>query len=67
VTTFVRVLTVVMLVLLAVVAVSLVVSIGTADTGWAEKSVLAVLLAGCLAAASRTPAFAIAVGRRLTR
>jgi hypothetical protein len=64
--TFVRIARVVLLLLLAVFAISLVISIGS-HTGPAEKVVLLALIGACVVAAAKVSSLAVAVEQRLHR
>lgn len=67
VTTAVRAIRVLLVLMLAMLAVSLVMGVGTSDTGWAEKVVLLILIAGCVYAAAKVTALSEWVAHRLAR
>lgn len=51
--TVVKVTRVLLILMLAVLTISLVMALGTDNTGWIEKVVLAILIAGCVYAAAK--------------
>ena len=63
----VRLARVLVLLLLALLAVSLVIGIGTSGTGIIEKAVLLVLIAGCVFLAAKVSTFATKTEARLQR
>jgi hypothetical protein len=65
--TLVRLARVLALLLLAVLAVSLVIGLGTSGTGAIEKVVLLALMAGCIYLAAKVSTFAARAQARLQR
>jgi membrane associated rhomboid family serine protease len=62
-----RVVRVLILMLLAFVAISLVIGLGTSGTGVIEKAVLLALIAGCVFLAAKVPTLATRTQTRLQR
>jgi hypothetical protein len=65
--TAVRVLRVLLILLLAFVTISLVIGLGTRETGWIEKLVLVGLIAGCVFLAAKVSSLAAMAKARLQR
>jgi hypothetical protein len=63
----VRLARVVVLLLLAFVTLSLVIGLGTSETGFLEKVVLLLLIAGCIFLAAKVSTFATRTEARLQR
>jgi hypothetical protein len=51
--------------MLALLVISLVIGLGTPGTGWLEKAVLLVLIAGCVYAAAKVSAMSACMVQRL--
>jgi hypothetical protein len=65
--TVVKVVRVLLILMLAVLTISLVMALGTANTGWIEKGVLVVLIAGCVYAAAKVTSLSERFAHRLAR
>ena len=65
--TLVRLARVLLILLLATFAISLVISVGSAETGAVEKVALLALIAGCVVVAARVSTFATRAQERLRR
>lgn len=66
-TTVVKVARVLLILALAVLTVSLVMALGSDNTGWVEKVVLATVIAGCLYAAAKVSTLSERFAHRLAR
>jgi uncharacterized membrane protein YbhN (UPF0104 family) len=67
VTTIVRATRVLVILMLAVLTISLVMALGTANTGWIEKIVLVLLIGGCVYAAAKVTTLSERFVHRLAR
>jgi hypothetical protein len=65
--TVVRVVRVLLILMLAVLTISLVMALGTDNTGWIEKVVLVLLIAGCVYAAAKVTTLSERFVHRLAR
>jgi len=65
--TLVRVVRVLLILMLAVLTISLVMALGTDNTGWVEKAVLVALIAGCVYAAAKITTLSQRFVHRLAR
>jgi glycine cleavage system regulatory protein len=65
--TVVRVVRVLLILMLAALTISLVMALGTHNTGWIEKVALVILLAGCVYAAAKITTLSERFVHRLAR
>jgi hypothetical protein len=65
--TVVKVIRVLLILMLAVLTISLVMALGTDNTGWIEKAVLLTLIAGCVYAAAKVTTLGERFVHRLAR